>query len=284
MSWRGIADRYDPLKAGSIDGTDTEPHDNGIVRAMNAKYKPNKSVDGDPHRTIFVSGLDRQTEEDTLWTAFRDFGKIKKCRLVRDIVTGYSKGYGFVEFENEKDARAACNHGNKMTVDNREVFVDFECERNMTGWVPRRLGGGIGGNRKSGQLRFGGKDRPFIQPIIPVVYKGVQRSEDMEGSWKEQKLERDHYRGNRDRFDKNCDWSREVDRDRLNCDERRYRDDKGRDYRARDGDYRRERRRPRERSRSRDRERPGRSSPGQGGEEQRGARTDRVVVKIEQDT
>eukprot|EP01126_Amoeba_proteus_P036479 TRINITY_DN3720_c0_g1_i5.p1 TRINITY_DN3720_c0_g1~~TRINITY_DN3720_c0_g1_i5.p1 ORF type:complete len:166 (-),score=20.67 TRINITY_DN3720_c0_g1_i5:488-985(-) len=27
---------YDPLKAGSIDGTDTKPHDRAIVRAMNA--------------------------------------------------------------------------------------------------------------------------------------------------------------------------------------------------------------------------------------------------------
>lgn len=27
---------YDPLMAGSIDGTDAKPHDRGIVRAMNA--------------------------------------------------------------------------------------------------------------------------------------------------------------------------------------------------------------------------------------------------------
>jgi len=29
--------RYDPLMAGSIDGTDTVPHDGGIVRAISAK-------------------------------------------------------------------------------------------------------------------------------------------------------------------------------------------------------------------------------------------------------
>ena len=33
------------------------------------------------------------------------------------------------------------------------------------GWVPRRLGGGFGGKKESGQLRFGGKDRPFRKPI-----------------------------------------------------------------------------------------------------------------------
>lgn len=32
-------DTYDPIVAGSIDGTDTKPHDNGIVRALYANCK-----------------------------------------------------------------------------------------------------------------------------------------------------------------------------------------------------------------------------------------------------
>ena len=39
-SWTPLAvdyGEYDPLRAGSIDGTDTTPHDRGIVRAMTAK-------------------------------------------------------------------------------------------------------------------------------------------------------------------------------------------------------------------------------------------------------
>ena len=31
---------YDPLIAGSIDGTDTVPHDKAIVRALNSCYTP----------------------------------------------------------------------------------------------------------------------------------------------------------------------------------------------------------------------------------------------------
>lgn len=34
----------------------------------------------------------------------------------------------------------------------------------MKGWKPRRLGGGFGGKRESGQLRFGGAVRPFQPP------------------------------------------------------------------------------------------------------------------------
>lgn len=36
--------------------------------------------------------------------------------------------------------------------------------RTMKGWKPRRLGGGFGGKRESGQLRFGGISRPFQLP------------------------------------------------------------------------------------------------------------------------
>lgn len=34
VKWEPIARSYNPLKAGSIDGTDTIPHDHGVVRAM----------------------------------------------------------------------------------------------------------------------------------------------------------------------------------------------------------------------------------------------------------
>ena len=44
--WSPIALNYDPLKAGSIDGTDEDPHDRGVVRALNSKYRPNRGVVG----------------------------------------------------------------------------------------------------------------------------------------------------------------------------------------------------------------------------------------------
>lgn len=33
------------------------------------------------------------------------------------------------------------------------------------------LGGGFGGKKESGQLRFGGMDRPFKRPIVPNILK-----------------------------------------------------------------------------------------------------------------
>ena len=54
----------------------------------------------------------------------------------------------------------------RQELDDKQLLVELECERTLTGWVPRRLGGGFGGRKEAGQLRFGGLDRPFRKPII----------------------------------------------------------------------------------------------------------------------
>ncbi|KAK7788430.1 hypothetical protein R5R35_012844 [Gryllus longicercus] len=165
--WSRLHKKYDPLKAGSIDGTDTEPHDHGIERALEAEYFPDRNVKGNPECTLFVAKLSKSTTEKSLKKAFVSFGRIRRCRVVRDIVTGTSKGYGFVEFEDQSSASMAYVRSSKLTVDGNLVFVDFECERLLPGWIPRRLGGGFGGKKESGQLRFGGRARPFKKPLVP---------------------------------------------------------------------------------------------------------------------
>jgi hypothetical protein len=41
-----------------------------------------------------------------------------------------------------------------MAVDQKKVMVDWMRAGAQEGWVPRRLGGGLGGNKKSRQMRF----------------------------------------------------------------------------------------------------------------------------------
>lgn len=164
-SWLPIPRTYDPLKAGSIDGTDVKPHDHAIVRAMEAKYKTSKHVKSDPKLTLFVGRLNPSTSEEKLREFFTTYGEVRSVRLVRDVITGFSKCYAFVEFYELRDALEA-NDANQEYLDDNRIFVDFERERVLPGWVPRRLGGGFGGKKESGQLRFGGRDRPFRKPIV----------------------------------------------------------------------------------------------------------------------
>ncbi|CAF0710234.1 unnamed protein product [Brachionus calyciflorus] len=162
---------YDPIICGSIDGSDEKPHDHGIIRSINSKYTPNKLVKSDPDRTLFVSGLNYETEEDKLRNYFKKFGTIKSLRIVRDVVTGFSRGYAFVEFKHRSDASKAHHESYKIVIDDRELKVEYELERKLKGWKPRRLGGGLGGYKQSGQLRFGGRYKPFAKIFKTKVYQ-----------------------------------------------------------------------------------------------------------------
>ncbi|BBN17274.1 hypothetical protein MPTK1_7g13260 [Marchantia polymorpha subsp. ruderalis] len=53
-------------------------------------------------------------------------------------------------------------------IDGSQILVDYNRQQLMPGWIPRRLGGGLGGRKESGQLRFGGRDRPFRAPLRPI--------------------------------------------------------------------------------------------------------------------
>lgn len=84
--------------------------------------------------------------------------------MVRDAVTGISKQYAFVEYDSSSSAKDAIHDMDQRIIDNREIIVEHELERQLNGWKPRRLGGGFGGKKESGQLRFGCKSRPFQRP------------------------------------------------------------------------------------------------------------------------
>lgn len=71
---------------------------------------------------------------------FRRYGKIIRCRIVRDIVTGISKQYAFIEYDSSKSARDAIHDMDQRCIDDCQIIVDYEHERSLHGWKPRRLG------------------------------------------------------------------------------------------------------------------------------------------------
>mmetsp|Transcript_888 Transcript_888/g.1763 ORF Transcript_888/g.1763 Transcript_888/m.1763 type:complete len:295 (-) Transcript_888:1215-2099(-) len=159
-------EKYDPVRYGSADGQGEVPHDRAITRAMKAHYQPSSHprTEGDPHRTLFVGRLPFSMGEEELKEAFEQYGKVRRCRVVKDILTGESRGYGFVEYESRSDYINAYHRAHRRKVDGQELLVDYDRSRLMEGWVPRRLGGGLGGTKYSGQMRFGGREKPFHRP------------------------------------------------------------------------------------------------------------------------
>ncbi|MCO5568654.1 hypothetical protein L7F22_022353 [Adiantum nelumboides] len=137
---------YHPIQAGSIDGTDTAPHDNAVYRAMLASSTGLYDPLGDPKATgnsyciVFVGRLSKETTESTIREVMSRYGRIKDVRLVRHIVTGASQGYAFVEYETEKEMQYAYEAAHLIKIDGNQVLVDYNRQLLMPGWIPRRLG------------------------------------------------------------------------------------------------------------------------------------------------
>ncbi len=111
-------------------------------------YQPssNPSATSDPYRTLFIGRLSYDTTERTLRHVFEEWGRVKDVKLVRD-KDGKSKGYAFLEYENERDIKYAYQKADGIRIDGKYILVDVERARTVAGWLPRRLGGGKGPGR-----------------------------------------------------------------------------------------------------------------------------------------
>lgn len=113
------------------------------INAYNPKDYP---LDSASFKTVFVCRLDHSTTEARLKKEFEIYGAVKSVKIITDL-NGKSRGYGFIEFENEQDYKNAYKHADGRRIDGKKVLVDFERGRTTKGWKPRRLGGGKGVTR-----------------------------------------------------------------------------------------------------------------------------------------
>ena len=84
--------------------------------------------------------------------------------------------YAFVEYYYDEDFSSAFFGAHRMQLDDAQILVDFMREQTVPGWIPRRLGGGVGGKKPSGQMRFGGRDCPFRAPFDINIYRRKQNA------------------------------------------------------------------------------------------------------------
>eukprot|EP01114_Cavostelium_apophysatum_P007306 TRINITY_DN1937_c0_g1_i1.p1 TRINITY_DN1937_c0_g1~~TRINITY_DN1937_c0_g1_i1.p1 ORF type:complete len:211 (-),score=45.84 TRINITY_DN1937_c0_g1_i1:590-1222(-) len=118
------------------------------------EWDPNKDTKatGDPYRTLFVAKISYNTSDYKLKKEFEVFGPIKKIRIITD-QKGKPRGYAFIEFEKERDMRAAYEQADGRKIDGNRVLVDIERGRTIRGWRPRKYGGGLGTTRATPEER-----------------------------------------------------------------------------------------------------------------------------------
>jgi len=100
---------------------------------------------------LYVGNLSWNTNDDTLRTAFADFGVVTDAIVMRDRDTGRSRGFGFVTLSSETEANNAIASLNEQELDGRRIKVNLANSRGSGGG-----GGGGGGGYSGGGGGYGG--------------------------------------------------------------------------------------------------------------------------------
>ena len=98
---------------------------------------------------LYVGNLSFSTSESELRELFSAHGEVASATLVMDRETGRPRGFGFVEFNDDAQARAAMTALNGKNVGGRDLTVNEAKPRESRG-------GGGGGGGGGGRGGYGG--------------------------------------------------------------------------------------------------------------------------------
>ncbi|MEX2016971.1 MAG: RNA-binding protein [Candidatus Pacearchaeota archaeon] len=105
---------------------------------------------------VYVGNLPWSVDDGKLETMFSEFGDITEATVLKDKFSGRSKGFGFVTFANDDDAKKAISAMNDKDIEGRKLKVNeakpFDPDAPRP---PRRDFGDRGGDR--GGSRGGGR-------------------------------------------------------------------------------------------------------------------------------
>jgi RNA recognition motif-containing protein len=98
---------------------------------------------------IYVGNLSWSMTDDDLSNLFSQYGTVSSAKILKEKNTGRSKGFGFVEMEDEEAAKTAIATLNESEVQGRKLIVN-ESQPRPEGSGYKKSGGGYGGGRSGG--------------------------------------------------------------------------------------------------------------------------------------
>ena len=105
---------------------------------------------------IYVGNLSWTMTDDDLMNLFTQYGSVTSAKILKDKMNGRSKGFGFVEMEDDEAAKTAIANLNETEVQGRKLIVNESQPRQEGDYKKRSFGGGGGGYKKSGGYGGGG--------------------------------------------------------------------------------------------------------------------------------
>jgi RNA recognition motif-containing protein len=101
-------------------------------------------------KNIYVGNLVWDATQDDLYTLFQEHGTVTRAQVIMDKETGRSRGFGFVEMNDDAEAQKAIEALNNFNFRGRPLTVNEAKPREDRG------GGGGGGGRGYGGGGRGG--------------------------------------------------------------------------------------------------------------------------------
>src|ERR1700757_4201870 len=101
-------------------------------------------------KNIYVGNLTWDATADDLLALFQSYGAVTRAQVITDRETGRSRGFGFVEMDNDGEAQKAIDDLNGSDYNGRPLTVNEAKPREDRG------GGGGGGRPGGGSRGFGG--------------------------------------------------------------------------------------------------------------------------------
>ena len=102
---------------------------------------------------LYVGNLSYNTTDESLRDAFAEAGTVTSSTVIRDKMSGRSRGFGFVEMDSDDAAARAIELFNGREIDGRKLVVNEA--QPMTPRAPRT--GGFGGGRGGDRGGYGGR-------------------------------------------------------------------------------------------------------------------------------
>ena len=96
-------------------------------------------------KKLYVGNLSYGVSDSALEQLFSQFGTVQSAQVIQDRATGRSKGFGFVEMDNEAQAQAAIEGLHEREVEGRRLTVNEARPREDRGGGGGGYGGGGGG-------------------------------------------------------------------------------------------------------------------------------------------
>lgn len=97
---------------------------------------------------IYVGNLSFNTEEAQLQELFATIGQVDSVRLIRDQMTGRSRGFGFVEMADDSEGQTACEKLDQYQFEGRRLTVNEAKPQERRSGGGGGYGGGYGGNKR----------------------------------------------------------------------------------------------------------------------------------------